>query len=41
MDGYRMLEVCDVCKGIIDEEMPDCGSCVCGDKESLYPMEDA
>ena len=33
MDGYLMLEVCDHCNGIIDEEMPDCGTCTCCDDD--------
>ena len=33
MDGYPMLEVCDHCNGIIDEEMPDCGTCTCCDDD--------
>jgi hypothetical protein len=37
MGRYAMLRVCDVCKGIIDEEMPDCGSCTCdGDDDDCY-----
>jgi len=31
MNGYEMLVVCDVCKGIIDEEIPECGTCKCGE----------
>ena len=34
MNGYAMLLVCDVCKGVIDEEIPDCSTCTCdGDVE--------
>lgn len=29
MDGYPMLSRCDVCGGLIDEEIPDCGTCTC------------
>lgn len=31
MDGYPMLEVCPVCNGIVDLEMPECGTCTCDD----------
>lgn len=37
MNGYAMLEVCDICHGIIDEEIPDCGTCTCGeDADDCY-----
>ena len=29
MNSYAMLLVCDVCKGIIDEEIPECSTCSC------------
>jgi hypothetical protein len=31
MNGYEMLRVCDVCKGIIDEEILECSTCTCND----------
>lgn len=31
MNGYPMLEVCQVCGGTIDEEL-DCGTCTCWDE---------
>lgn len=34
MGGYAMLQECDVCKGIIDEEIPDCGTCTCGQDDT-------
>jgi len=41
MDGYPMLGVCDFCGGSIDEEIPDCGTCSCGDDDAWYvPDED-
>lgn len=33
MDGYAMLAVCDFCGGMIDEEIPDCGTCTCDGDE--------
>lgn len=33
MDGYAMLAECDVCGGLIDEEIPDCSTCTCGDDD--------
>lgn len=35
MDGYPMLERCDFCKGTINTELPECGTCTCGDDQSL------
>ena len=29
MDGYPMLQVCDFCKGIIDDGIPECSTCTC------------
>ena len=29
MDGYAMLDVCPVCHGTIDTELPDCSTCIC------------
>ncbi len=31
MDGYQMLDICHVCKGTIDHEIEDCGTCTCDD----------
>jgi hypothetical protein len=39
MDGYAMLSRCDHCGGLIDEEIPDCGTCTCDDDD--YYDEDA
>lgn len=33
MDGYQMLEKCDICGGIIDAEIPECGTCRCDDED--------
>jgi hypothetical protein len=41
MNGYAMLLVCDVCKGIIDEEIPECSSCTCQDQEEEDYRDDA
>jgi hypothetical protein len=27
MDGYPMLSICPHCRGTVDEEIPDCGTC--------------
>lgn len=35
MNGYPMLKVCVVCKGFIDDEISDCGTCTCDDDDSL------
>lgn len=32
MDGYPMLSICPVCKGAVDEEISECGSCTCDDE---------
>lgn len=32
MDGYPMLSVCPACKGLIDTENADLGSCTCDDE---------
>lgn len=34
MNGYEMLRVCDVCKGIIDEEILECSTCTCLDNDA-------
>jgi hypothetical protein len=39
MDGYPMLSICDICKGTIDDEIPECGTCSCDD-DSLDYMSD-
>lgn len=31
MGGYEMLERCDICGGLIDNEIPDCSTCTCGE----------
>jgi len=36
MDGYAMLAECDVCGGIVDEEIPECSTCTCGDDDDDY-----
>lgn len=33
MEGYPMLGVCDFCGGVIDDEIPDCSTCTCGDED--------
>jgi hypothetical protein len=40
MDGYPLLSRCHVCKGLIDEEIPDCGSCSCDDDDDYFEIED-
>lgn len=35
MEGYPMLETCQFCKGIIDEEIPECSTCTCEDGEDF------
>lgn len=36
MDGYPMLQICDVCHGLIDEEIPECSTCTCEDEDDYY-----
>jgi len=31
MDGYAMLQRCQVCGGTIDPGIPDCSTCTCED----------
>ena len=31
MGDYPMLRICDFCRGLIDDEVPDCGTCTCDD----------
>lgn len=33
MEGYPMLQRCPLCNGLIDEEIPECSTCVCEDEE--------
>lgn len=40
MDGYAMLAECDVCGGLVDEEIPDCGTCTCDDDQDDYWPDD-
>ncbi len=40
MNGYAMLLVCDICKGIIDEEIIECSTCTCGDDDDAYDRDD-
>lgn len=40
MNGYPMLRVCPNCKGLIDDEISDCGTCTCDDEELLGYGED-
>ena len=39
MDGYAMLVECDVCGGMIDEEIPDCSTCNCDADCEGWPDE--
>lgn len=36
MGGYPMLRVCDICKGLMDDEIDDCSTCTCGDEDDYY-----
>ena len=40
MEGYPMIQRCDFCGGDIDEEIPDCSTCTCGeDDDDFYDFE--
>lgn len=39
MDGYPMLEVCLKCNGTIDEEIEQCGTCTCEDRDGYTERE--
>ena len=39
MDGYAMLAECDVCGGMIDEEIPGCSTCTCDSDCEGWPDE--
>ena len=41
MDGYPMLARCDVCGGLIDEAIPECGTCTCQDDEDYWYEDEA
>jgi len=41
MDGYPMLRICDVCGETIDEAIPECSSCTCGENDYEYFGEEA
>lgn len=36
MGGYQMLLVCDVCRGFVDEEIPDLSTCTCEGGDDYY-----
>ena len=36
MDGYPMLATCSFCGGTIDEAMPECSTCTCGDDDGFF-----
>lgn len=38
MDGYPMLAECDLCGGLVDEEMPECSTCTCGGGDYDYDL---
>lgn len=38
MEGYPMLAECDLCGGLVDEEMPECSTCTCGGGDYDYDL---
>lgn len=39
MEGYPMLERCDVCGGTVDDGDLDIGTCTCGDEDDYEPED--